>query len=168
MTNDYAAIAAQLDQAKADLARWQALRGAEALVKKLQCQYDEAKEAHERQAEADAKAAQEARFALLSNLSVTEISPVNGGDPDNLSHRRWRIGWTKPVFNSRIDENVPQNFRIDGFRAIPEDVYEFLVVKHPELVPDAIMELAPGNPHEAFREYFLGRRRGYFSRKVAA
>lgn len=168
MTNDPAVIAAQLDQAKADAARWQALRGAEALVKTLQRQYDEAKEAQERQIEADAKSAQAARFALLSDLSVTEISPANGADANNLSHRRWRICWTKPVFNSRIDQNVPQSFRIDGFHAIPGDVYEFLVIKHPELIPDAIMELVPGDPDEAFQEYFRGRRRGYFNRKVAA
>jgi hypothetical protein len=168
MTNDPAVIAAQLDQAKADLARWQTLCAAEELVKKLQRDYDKAKAAHERQAEADRRAAQEARFALLSNVSVTEISPANGMDDNNLFNRRWRIGWTKPVFNCMINENVPQRYSVNGFQAIPEDVYEFLVVKRPELVPDAIMELAPDNPHEAFREYFMGRRRGYFIRKVAA
>ena len=168
MTNDLAAIAAQLDQAKADLARWQTLCAAEALVKKLQRDYVKAKEAHEKQVEADAKAARQARFALLSNLSVTEITTANGADANNLFHRRWRINWTKPVYDTRSGENIPRNFSINGFHAIPDDVYEYLIAKCPELVPDAIMELAPGEPNEAFRAYFLGRRRGFFTQKAAA
>lgn len=50
---------------------------------------------------------------------------------------------------------------MQGFDALDDVAYEYLVTVKPEAIPAAIMELAPGNPQEAFGLYFVGKQRGY-------
>lgn len=163
--NDLHTIAAELAEAQADLALFQRLTSAPDRVKRLTADHAKAQAAAEK-AEAQRVAAErEARFKNLSNIRVTDIS---GAENPNLINRRFKITYTKVMFDSAANRNLPRQVGVVGFQGLEPSALEFLIEKHPEEIPEDILALAPGDPYAAFRTYFAGRRRGYFNGKVSA
>lgn len=158
MTFDIETIAAELAEAKADVALLQRLNAADRRAAALQKQYDRALAAQDAALEKAAEEARRSRFDGLSNLRV-----VLEGDPDNLCRTAYRITWTGQQHDSYVGMSVPRQFDIVGFEALPENVFAFLIEQNPEQVPPTIRALAPGDLMEAFERYFRGRRRGYFT-----
>lgn len=167
MTTDTASIAAQLDEATKDAALWERLNKAPELVKQLTRDLDKAKASQQREAEAQAKASQEARFARIGSLRVqdTTIDTSAGG---NLLRRSYSITYTAPVFDMYTMTSPPREHTKPGFEQLCDDVYDCLIERHPEQIPAAIMALAPGNPRAALAAYLAARRRGHITGKAAA
>jgi hypothetical protein len=158
---------AALEAAKADKARWERLSNAASRVKKLAPIYDEARAAHDSAVAAEAQAKSDARFNGLADLSVTNTSTggLNGG---GLLRMSWRISWTGPGYDAQTMTGAIQRHERDSFFNLPPNVMAFLIERHPELIPDEIMALAPGDPAEAMEEYHRARQRGYLKGKIAA
>ncbi|AJA08483.1 hypothetical protein SKP52_07820 [Sphingopyxis fribergensis] len=155
MTTDINTIAAELEAAKADLAQWERLTSAADRLKALTVSFDQARIAQAKADEAAAKEAAEARFKGLTNIRVT--SSGGGG----VLSQQFLIRWTAPVYDMYSMAAVPQPHERPGFETIPDNVLAFLIERHPEEIPAAIMALAPGDPAAAMSEYFRARQRGY-------
>lgn len=167
MTTDIASIAAQLDEATKDAALWERLSNAGERAKQLTRDLDKAKAAQQREADTQAKAAQEARFTRIGSLRVqdTTSDPSAG---ENLLRRSYSITYTAPEFDMYTQTSYPREHTKSGFEQLPDDVYDCLIERHPEQIPAAIMELAPGNARAALAAYLDARRRGYIKGKAAA
>jgi hypothetical protein len=166
MTTDIATIAAQLDEAKKDAALWERLSKAPELAKQLTRDLDRAKAAQQKEAATQAKAAQDARFARIGSLRVQETT----SDPsagENLLRRSYSISYTTPVYDMYTMTSLPREHTKPSFEQLPDDIYDCLIDRHPEQIPAAIMDLAPGNPRAALAAYLDARRRGYIKGKAA-
>lgn len=168
MTTDLKALAAELADAKADLAQWERLTNAADGVKALVASYDKAKAAQAKADEAAAKEAAEARFTGLSDLRVIDASGGSSGCAGGVLRKSWRITWTAPQFDMETMTSPPRSHSVVGFAALPDNVFAFLIEKHPDKVPAEIMALCPGNPAEAMTEYFRACKRGYTKGRWAA
>lgn len=166
--NDLDTLAAQLAEAKADLAHWERLASAADRVKALVASYDKAKAAQAKADEAAAKAEREARYAGIDNLRVT--SAVKSRQHDETAgplHRQYTIHWTAPRHDMYSGENVPTEQSCAGFSALPEPVFMCLIEKHPDRIPAEIMALRPGDPWAALNEYLIATQRGYIKGAAA-
>lgn len=132
------------------------LKSAVDRVKRLSIDYDKASAARDKAVAAEAKAREVERFAGISNVRVTQ-SPHTLGE--NVLRAAFTIEYTKPRWN--MYETVPTDYSVDGFGPLPPEVLDYIIVKQPGLIPAAIMALAPDSPVDAFRQYFVGLRRGY-------
>src|SRR5207237_4847637 len=113
---------------------------------------------HEAALAAEAKAAEAARFNGLQAIDVIDEKPGMG-----LTGAPFRINYTRLAYDIDARDNLPDHASIMGFEGLPDNVFDFLIERHPQKIPDRIASLAPGNPREAFRRYFIGRRNGYVS-----
>jgi len=100
------------------------------------------------------------RIAGFTDISISTSYPdQNDG---NLLRASFVISYTRLEWDGRYRQSLPVNHSCNGFSALPDDAYIYLVTERPEAIPPEIMTLHPGNPHEAFRAYFQGRQRGVF------
>jgi hypothetical protein len=159
------AIASEIEKLRADLRNVNAaieVIGKPAMQKATELEHAIAK-AQERYATAlanEAAAARTARLAAFSDISV-EVRHGDKREP-NLLKATVIIRYTKDAYDARYRQAFPKEHSCNGFMALPDDAYEYLVWVKPEAIPAEIMELAPGDPHAAFRAYFTGLRRGCF------
>ena len=161
---DTTTIYARLQQAERDAARWRQLSGATDLAAALRKDYERATAA---QARADAIADRDtaaARFAGLSNIRVADTPDQQGG---GLLRRSFNITWTALAYDMASNMSLPRSNSATGFLSLPDNVLAFLIEKHPEQIPAAILDLALGDPTLAFERYFVGYQRGYFTGAAA-
>jgi hypothetical protein len=167
MTNtaSSAAIAAEIETLRADLRTVNAaidVLGKPAIAKAadLETAILEGQERYATALADEAEAARKLRLSEFSDISVTVSYPNNADG--NLLRAGFIIDYTKLSYDYRLREAVPTRHRCNGFTALPDDAYEYLVFMRPEAIPAEIMALAPGDPRAAFSEYFTGQRRGMF------
>ena len=161
--NNLTTLAAQIEAAKGDIATLERLTGAKARLAELAQEYGAAKKQADLEEAARAKQARDARFAGLSELRV-ETGELDGG----LLGTTFKITWMAPKYDMHLQSSPPAKHTVFGFSALPNNVFDFLVERHPEQIPAQIMELAPGDPERAFNLYFLARKRGYVLRQAAS
>lgn len=154
-------IAASLEQARQDLEMAERLASAEERVSSLEKAYAAAEEDAEAARAEALKAEQEARFAGLSNIKVSNVTPPASGK--GLLHQTFRISYTRKSYNSFIGANQSADHSVTSFAALPSNVLEFLLVRHPEEVPTEILALAPNSPGLAVEFYLSAKRRGYLT-----
>lgn len=155
-------IGAELEQAQRDVALLQRLKAAEANAERLAAELRKAQDELAEAMAAEVRARLDAKFAGFHDITVTESNPHNSS---GVLQTAFGITVTRQSFNGYGE--APETFTYAGFRALPSDALEYLVVKHPERIPASIMELAPNDPEEAFGAYFMGLRRGYLSVRTA-
>lgn len=157
-TEQLARIAAELASAQEDVALLARLSSAQDRVKALTNEHRKALALQQSATAAAAKEADAARFKDLQSINVTDKEPGH-----NLTGAPFEITYTRLTYSTDFGANVPVQATVIGFEALPDHVFDFLIDRHPENIPDRIASLAPGNPREAFRRYFLARRRGYMN-----
>jgi hypothetical protein len=106
----------------------------------------------------EAEAERQARLAGFGNITVTVAYPSNY--EGNLLRAIFTVEYTRLQYNMAFRAAVMKPHKLIGFSALPADVLEYLVEKRPEAIPAEISNLAPADPWEAFRRYFLALRRG--------
>lgn len=150
-----ARINADLAEAQQDLALLERLKAAPDRVKRLTA--DQAKTIKERDnaLAAEQNARREARFTGLSDLRVVDTTPG-----ESVLRSGFTITYTRIAYDMDSGQNAPQPVTISGFGALPDNVFAFLIERHPDRIPAKIMALAPNDPEEALNRYFLGLRRG--------
>lgn len=114
----------------------------------------------------EAEAARKVRLAGIGDISITVAYPSNYRG--NLLRANFTIEYTRLQYDMRCREPLPQHHKLIGFGALPGDVFQYLLEVRPEVIPTEITDLAPGDPLEAFRRYFLAQRRGRLDTYAAA
>lgn|GEM_PF-764658 len=164
-------LAQEIDQAQEAIALGQRIKDAPALLKLLIAEQEKTQAAHDKeQAVAEAAkikevedmhiAAQEAQFAGLSDLNITETQDAKSA---SVLSSRFHIQWTRPVWNSAANATLPEPTAVGGFTALEPRVLAWIVQRHPDKIPASIMALAPGNVDEALDRYFVALRRGFLA-----
>lgn len=156
-------IAADLDQANQDIALMRRLKTAEADAKRLAV---ELRTAQEQLADRNAKdivASREAVFAGFEDIVVRENPATSDG---SLMHVAFEIVVTRREWDGY--RNEPKTQIYSSFLQLPDEAFNYLLEKHPGRIPAKVMALHPDDAWEAFREYFVSLRRGYFTNPIAA
>ncbi|WP_230769749.1 hypothetical protein [Sphingomonas sp. Leaf4] len=161
-TDDLADIAGKIETLTADLHKVAAtieLLGKPAQLKanEIEAELQVAKDRFATALADQAAAERNKRLAGFSNISVE----VRSGE--SLIDTGFIIRYTRDTWDVGLNKTVPNQHECNGFTALVDDAYEYLVTRKPEAIPAQIMALAPGNPHEAFSMYFTAKRRGYFN-----
>jgi hypothetical protein len=157
-TIDLARIAAELEEARTDLALLERLKSANDRVTRLTAEQDKATKSRDKALAAQAKAEKEARFAGISDVHVSE-SPETMRE--NIIRSAFSITYTKPTWNGR--SNPPTRHSAASFGTLPPEILSYLMDVRPDLIPAKIMALSSDSPREAFRRYFASCRRGYLA-----
>lgn len=116
-------------------------------------------DAKDRLADALANQATEERDKRLSRFSDirVEVKPA-----DNLISTGFVIRYMQDAWDISVNATVPKQHECNGFPALADDAYEYLVTEKPENIPAVIMALAPGKPADAMAIYLQGKARGFF------
>ena len=152
--------AADLQRAREDAALFDRLSNARSEIARLQKAGSALTATLSKQLDQEAAAEKKAADARFRNLSVATTYP-NSLRPSGLLAARFAIRWEGPSWNYQTRETEYREFSADGFPALPNDVYAYLMEHRPDVIPSIIMDLAPGDPQAAMDRYFSARRRGY-------
>lgn len=123
------------------------------------------KDAKDRFATALADEQVEARSQRLARFSDIRVAVKPG---NSLIDTVFVIHYKQLTWDMSLRDSVPKEHTCNGFSALPDDVWEYLLTVKPQSIPASIMALAPGKPQEAFSIYLQGKARGYFRDAVAA
>jgi len=123
------------------------------------------KDAKDRFATALADEQEEARNRRLARISDVRVEVKPG---NSLIDTVFVIHYKLLTCNITYQESTAVPHKSNGFAALADDVYEYLVTKTPEKIPAAILALAPGKPADAMAIYFQGKARGWFKGTAAA
>ena len=115
-------------------------------------------DAKERFADALANQATVERAERIKDFSGIRVTTKPG---NNLLDTTFIIHYTRNTWDMKLNESVPMEHECSGFAQLDDAAYEYLVMVKPQAIPNAIMELAPGNPQDAFGLYFMAQKRGY-------
>lgn len=102
------------------------------------------------------------RLSRFSDIRV-EVKPNN-----SLIDMVFVINYKQLTWDMSQRASVPKEHTCNGFSALPDDAWEYLLTVKPQAIPAAIMALAPGKPQEAMGIYMQGKARGYFTTALAA
>ena len=116
------------------------------------------KDAKDRLATALADQAIDARNLRLSRFSDIRVEVKPG---DNLLRTSFTIKYMKDTWDMQAKASLPKQHECDGFSALDDDAYEYLLTEKPHAIPASIMALAPGKPAEAMNTYLRAKQRGY-------
>lgn len=175
MTNNIAIIATEIETLSADLLKVNAaveaigadILGKAALNKAndLSKALADAKDRLDTALADEETEARNKRLGQFSSIRVTATAPATA---PNLISTAFHIEYDRLAYDMDLKQSVPEKHKCNGFAALDDTAFEYLVTVKPEAIPAAIMALAPGNPHAAFDAYFIGLRRGMFRTDVAA
>lgn len=112
--------------------------------------------------------ADQARIEQEQRLSRFSDIRVDYTFGDNLISTAFVIRYTQDAYDHSINQTVPQEHKCNGFAALADAAYEYLITVRPEAIPAEIMALAPGKPQEAISVYLAGKAHGFFKVAVAA
>ena len=115
-------------------------------------------DAKERFADALANQATVERAERVKDFSGIRVTTKPG---NNLLDTTFIIHYTRNTWDMKLNDSVPMEHECSGFAQLDDAAYEYLVTVKPQAIPTAIMELAPGNPQDAFGLYFMAQKRGY-------
>lgn len=123
------------------------------------------KDAKDRFATALADEQVEARSQRLARFSDIRVEVKAG---DNLNTTGFLIKYVRDTWDITANATLPKEHECNGFSALDDDAFDYLVTVKPQAIPAVIMALAPGKPREAFTLYLQGKQRGYFTTALAA
>lgn len=104
-----------------------------------------------------------ARSQRLARFSDIRVETKLG---DNLNTTGFLIKYVRDTWDITANATVPKEHECNGFSALDDDAFDYLVTVKPHAIPACIMALAPGKPREAFTLYMQGKQRGYFTNAV--
>jgi hypothetical protein len=121
------------------------------------------KDAKDRFATALADEQVEARNLRLSRFSDIRVEVKPG---DNLNTTGFTIKYMRDTWDMQAKASLPKEHKCEGFSALDDDAFDYLLTVKPQAIPAVIMALAPGKPREAFTLYMQGKQRGYFTSAI--
>lgn len=151
-------IAEELSRAQQDAELFVRLKAAADLAKRLEPQFSSAMDTLAAAKAAEKDAIDEARFADLVDIEVRETPATVA---ESVLRTSFEVTYTRNQYNMSADATVPTPVQVTGFEGLPDNVFAFLLTKHPNKIPNKIMAFAPGDPEAAFTRYFRDLRRGW-------
>lgn len=165
-TNDIAMIATEIETLEADLLKVNAAIetiGADILGKAaLNKANDIAKSLADAKDRLDTALANQATTEREQRLSRFADIRVVTAPGDNLISTGFRIHYKRLTWDMGLCESVLKDHECNGFAALDDDAYEYLVTVKPHAIPAVIIALAPGEPEKALSIYLQGKARGFF------
>lgn len=154
-----ATLLAELTEASKDLALMKRLKLAEANVDRLANELEETRALLPATIADEYVAQREALFSGFHSVSVEDKSAASA----HVLHKAFAITVKRIVTQFETGDNLLTDFTYNGFEAMPQETYLYLLERQPSAIPSSIMALAPNDPQAAFAIYFVGKRRGYLS-----
>lgn len=152
--------ARELSAARADAALLARLQSAPAAIIRLQAEGAELTKALDNTLSQEGSAAKDKRKASVRNLNIVTVMP----DRENSALKAaFKITWEAPAYDSGTRQSEWKLHSADGFDALDDRVYSYMMEFKPELIPAVIMELAPRDPQLAMERFFFAKRKGYVS-----
>lgn len=151
---ELSAITADLEEARKDMALLERLKSAADRVTRLTAEQTKTVTARDAALVTEAKVKQEARFAGIEQVEVTDNTPN-----DNVVRSSFTISYVRPTWDGR--SSVPRQHTVNGFALLVPEVLDYLIERCPERIPAKITALAPEDIRLAFNRYFVSVRRGY-------
>lgn len=99
----------------------------------------------------------DARFAGLSGLRVTDKTP-----DETTLRSSFEITYISLIYYMYANVSIPVPTTVVGFDALPEHVLAYLLDRHPDQIPAKIIRLA-ANPADAINRFFMGLKRGHLT-----
>jgi hypothetical protein len=156
--NELHALSKTLITAQNNAALYEQLKAASGEAARITKRCSELTDTLAKVREAEAKAERVAAHAPFKGMTITED---NDGRSVGLLSKRFIIQYTTPRFNHTLGHNEPVQIRHNGFGEMTDAAFRYMMEAKPELIPHAIMQLAPDNAQLAFERYFVAQRRGY-------
>ncbi len=107
----------------------------------------------------EAKERREAQYGNIRNMTVEARGDKFAPNPSPL-HQVYIIRFEQNAYSSTYRQNIWERREVNGFGALTQEQFGYLVEVATDQIPSGIAALAPGNPVEAFRLYSLGMSRG--------
>jgi hypothetical protein len=142
-----------IEQAKADVALLERLKGAADRVAELTTLQGNIIAEQDLIHDRAAKARQDAAFAKFSTVDITDKHP-----DENVMRTSFEISYTVSTWDGR--QTNPKRVTSMGLTCLPDDLIGYLIEKHPHKIPAKIARLA-ADPYDAFDRYFVGLGRGH-------
>jgi hypothetical protein len=153
------ALSMELDKANADVALRRRLEGAEGTAVNVE---KELTTVQEKLAELLVSEVKKNRAAEFANFKAVRVD-TRHGEHSSVLHNSYSVTITKLSYNMHTRQNDWEDERYSSFATTPIDVMRYLVLIKPEAIPVEIMNLAPGDPQEAMRQYVIAKKRGYLN-----
>ena len=153
---ELASINAELEAAREDMTLLERLKSAADRVTRLTAEQEKKLAAHRAAVATEAEAKVDARFAGISDVQVTDSTPM-----ETVLRSSFQITYVRPAWDGY--RTVPKRQSANGFGVLAPEVLDYLIARCPERIPAKIMALAPENPRRALDRYFVGVRRGYIA-----
>ena len=156
-------LASKLEEASADAILFARLRDAQGNADALTVDLAKARDSLAAGHAAEAKAKAAKRYAQFKGIAITATqSALTSAHPNALS-ATYDITYKRLAYDHSLRDSVWQERHVQGFQGLEPDVWDYLMNAAPHALPPIIMNLAPGDPMEAMRIYFMGLQRGYLS-----
>ena len=157
-----ASITAELAAANADVALLQRLKDAEANADRLTAELATAQDSAAKvQADANNVKRQEA-FARIRNMTITAITPSDNPNAGLLA-TRFAVTYETVAYDSSTRCTVWRVASAPNIDRLPNEALAYLTEATPEIIPAAIMALAPDSPAQAVGSFIQAIRRGYMN-----
>lgn len=157
-----ASITAELAAANADVALLQRLKDAEANADRLTLELAAAQLSLDTiEANANDTKRQEA-FARIRNMKITAIAPSDNPNA-GLLQTRFAVTYETVSYDSSTRRTVWLVASAPNINHLPIEALAYLTEATPEIIPAAIMALAPDSPAQAVGSFIQAIRRGYMN-----
>jgi len=145
----------ELEEAQADVALLDRLKGAQDRVKRVT---SEITALNRQLTKSEAEAAKAAREATRARIRDLEINRTGQGDG---LHASYTITYKAQAWNGFSSEWCEHSAA--GFSTLEPEVMAYILEFVPEKLPTFIADLAPGDPHGAMDRYLNGLQRGFLA-----
>ncbi|WP_109354612.1 hypothetical protein [Sphingorhabdus sp. EL138] len=162
LANRITSITQDLNAANADVALLQRLKDAEVNAKRLERELTDMQKDLSVALADEHDAKQQAAFANIRNMAITSSAPVEDLNP-GLLKMTYKVTYETLSYDSSTRRNLWRANSAHSIRYLPDTALKYLIEAKPELIPQRIMDLAPGKPAEAIHQYIQAIRRGYLS-----
>jgi len=160
LTGRITSITQDLSAAKADVALLQRLKDSETNAKRLTLELADTQDALATAIADEHDAKQKATFANIRNMAITSSAPVGDTNPGVLG-MAYTVNYETLSYDYSSRQNLWRAVSAPGIRNLPARELAYLTEVRPDLIPQRIMDLAPGHPAEAISRYIQAVRRGY-------
>lgn len=142
--------------AKADVALLNRLKEAEANLPRIADELEQAQKNLVTLLNDEQRDKRLASYAGIKTVTITDKTPG-----ENVLGSTFAVTVIRNRFDHDIGANAEQQEDYVGFGIVPAEVLAYIVDKQPPILPAKILDLAPGNPAEAFDRFMVSKRRGY-------
>jgi hypothetical protein len=161
-----AGLQARLAEKRIDAATFKRMSEAAKDTAQLAKELSAANEEQATLALAETQAEKAAVYARFREMTVTVRTPE--GETPSAIGSRYNITYEQLAYDIHTRRSDFAQRTVNGFAALGDEAYDYLIECKPEAIPLAIIDLAPGDPREAFGRYFIAMRRGYLSSPAIA